>query len=139
MESSTAPEPPLTLLQRREIEVQIVGPLIRGFEAEFGRERTLEVVVGSSPTWPARVVRIWPERSARPRADRLRHLFGLLDSRALDIDALEQDESASPSSRTPPPAMPRCTAPGLGRPLSAPAFLHLAIRPSSRVSTPTSS
>jgi len=36
--------PELTLLQRREIEARIVGPLIRGFEAEFGRERTLEVV-----------------------------------------------------------------------------------------------
>lgn len=36
--------PELTLLQRREIEARIVGPLIRGFESEFGRERTLEVV-----------------------------------------------------------------------------------------------
>lgn len=36
--------PALTLLQRREIEARIVGPLIRAFQAEFGSERTLEVV-----------------------------------------------------------------------------------------------
>lgn len=34
----------LTLLQRREIEAQIVGPLIRAFEAELGRDRTLALV-----------------------------------------------------------------------------------------------
>ncbi len=34
----------LTLLQRREIEARIVGPLIRGFAAELGLEPTLEIV-----------------------------------------------------------------------------------------------
>jgi len=34
----------LPLLERREIEARIVGPLIRGFAAEFGQEKTLEVV-----------------------------------------------------------------------------------------------
>lgn len=34
----------LTLLERREIEARIVGPLLRGFIDEFGRERTLAVV-----------------------------------------------------------------------------------------------
>ncbi|HWE35774.1 MAG TPA: L-2-amino-thiazoline-4-carboxylic acid hydrolase [Isosphaeraceae bacterium] len=34
----------LTLLGRREIEAKVVGPLVRAFEAEFGRERTLEVL-----------------------------------------------------------------------------------------------
>lgn len=36
----------LTLLERREIEARILGPVIRGFQAEFGPERTLEVVRG---------------------------------------------------------------------------------------------
>ena len=34
----------LTLLQRREIEARIVGPLIRGFADELGTEKTLEIV-----------------------------------------------------------------------------------------------
>lgn len=42
--SAPSEPPPLTLLQRREIEARIVGPLIRGFETELGREKTLEVV-----------------------------------------------------------------------------------------------
>lgn len=36
----------LTLLERREIEARIVGPLIRAVEAEMGTERTLELVRG---------------------------------------------------------------------------------------------
>jgi hypothetical protein len=36
----------LPLLQRREIEARIVGPLIRGFAAELGMERALEIVRG---------------------------------------------------------------------------------------------
>jgi len=43
--SNTAP-PRLTLLDRREIEAKIVGPLVRAFAAEFGDDRTLEVVRG---------------------------------------------------------------------------------------------
>ena len=42
--SDAAAAPKLTLLERREIEARIVGPLVRGFAAEFGRERTLEVL-----------------------------------------------------------------------------------------------
>src|SRR5690348_2831240 len=34
----------LPLLQRREIEARIVGPLIRAFAEEIGRERALEIV-----------------------------------------------------------------------------------------------
>ncbi len=93
MESSTAPEPPLTLLQRREIEVQIVGPLIRGFEAEFGRERTLEVVR-----------RVIADLARQGGADLAREVgeasltaFATCLDRwsaggALEIDVLEQDE-----------------------------------------------
>ena len=38
--------PSLTLLERREIEARVVGPLIRGFADEIGAERALEVVRG---------------------------------------------------------------------------------------------
>jgi hypothetical protein len=38
------PEYRLTLLERREIEARVVGPLIRGFEAAIGREATLAVL-----------------------------------------------------------------------------------------------
>jgi len=38
------PSASLTLLQRRELEAQIVGPLIRAFIAEFGRDRTLQLL-----------------------------------------------------------------------------------------------
>ncbi len=42
--TSGTPSPPLTLLQQREIEARVVGPLIRGFAAELGQEKALEVV-----------------------------------------------------------------------------------------------
>lgn len=34
----------LTLLERREIEARVVGPLVRGFERAFGEKKTLEVL-----------------------------------------------------------------------------------------------
>ncbi|HEY2154355.1 MAG TPA: L-2-amino-thiazoline-4-carboxylic acid hydrolase [Isosphaeraceae bacterium] len=37
-------EPSLTLLQRREIEARIVGPLVRGFVDAMGRDAALAVV-----------------------------------------------------------------------------------------------
>ncbi len=48
---ATGPTPPddrprLTLLQQREIEASIVGPLVRAFAGEFGAEKTLELVRG---------------------------------------------------------------------------------------------
>ncbi len=36
--------PALPLLQQREIEARIVGPLIRAFSSEFGQEKTLQLV-----------------------------------------------------------------------------------------------
>jgi L-2-amino-thiazoline-4-carboxylic acid hydrolase len=36
--------PPIPLLQRREIEAKIVGPLIRGFVEAMGRDAAVEVV-----------------------------------------------------------------------------------------------
>jgi hypothetical protein len=38
------PTDKITLLERRTIEAQIVGPLLLAFSAEFGQERTLAVV-----------------------------------------------------------------------------------------------
>jgi hypothetical protein len=38
------PASQLTLLERRELEAAIVGPLIRGFIAKFGQEASLDVV-----------------------------------------------------------------------------------------------
>jgi len=42
--NETNPADRLTILERREIEARIAGPLIRGFQEELGPERTLEVV-----------------------------------------------------------------------------------------------
>ena len=39
-----APKPRLPLIEQREIEARIVGPLIRAFAAEIGEARTLEIV-----------------------------------------------------------------------------------------------
>ncbi len=43
---SNEPMPPISLLQRREIEAKIVGPLIRGFIEAMGRDAALGVVRG---------------------------------------------------------------------------------------------
>ena len=42
--SMTDPSPRLPLLQQREIEARIVGPLVRAFAAELGEEKTLALV-----------------------------------------------------------------------------------------------
>ena len=48
--TAPSPSPPatggpgLTLIAQREIEAKIVGPLVRGFIAELGHDRALEVV-----------------------------------------------------------------------------------------------
>lgn len=36
--------PEISLLQRREIEARIVGPLVRAFSSEFGESKTIEIV-----------------------------------------------------------------------------------------------
>ena len=42
--ASVVPGPGLSLLAQREVEAKIVGPIVRGFIAELGPERALEVV-----------------------------------------------------------------------------------------------
>ena len=34
----------IPLLQQREIEMKVIGPLVRAFAAEFGEEKTYEIV-----------------------------------------------------------------------------------------------
>lgn len=46
MSTPSADKPRLPLLQQREIEARIVGPLVRAFADEFGREKTIDLVRG---------------------------------------------------------------------------------------------
>ena len=44
---TTPADPPgLTLLQRREIEARVIGPLVRAMAAEVGEARALEILRG---------------------------------------------------------------------------------------------
>jgi len=85
------PMPKLPLIEQREIEARIVGPLIRAFAAEIGEERTLEIV------------RILIRRLAREAGNNLalavgeqtleafaRGLDRWRENGALEIDLLEQ-------------------------------------------------
>jgi hypothetical protein len=91
MSSNATPPPHLTLLQRREIEAKIVGPLILGFIEAMGRDAALEVV--------GRVIVGLAREGGADLATRLgdaslEAFAGALDlwreSGALEIDLLEQ-------------------------------------------------
>jgi hypothetical protein len=91
MSSDATPPPHLTLLQRREIEAKIVGPLILGFIEAMGRDAALEVV--------GRVIVGLAREGGADLATRLgdaslEAFAGALDlwreSGALEIDLLEQ-------------------------------------------------
>lgn len=91
MSSDDALPPRLTLLQRREIEARIVGPLIRAFASEIGEAETLEVVRGVV----ARLAREGgADLAAAIGAHTLDAFAGSLDrwkeGGALEIDVLEQ-------------------------------------------------
>lgn len=86
-----ADEPNLTLLQRREIEARIVGPLVRAVAEELGEARTLELV--------RRVVADLARQSGADLAARLGEatltafascLDRWKEGGALEIDLLEQ-------------------------------------------------
>ncbi len=84
-------KPRLPLLEQREIEAKIVGPLVRAFAAEIGKERTLDIVAG--------VIRQLARQSgadlARLLGDQTLELFARSLDRwrengSLEIDLLEQ-------------------------------------------------
>jgi len=95
MSSSTSqtPSPALTLLQRREIEAKIVGPLIRGFAAEIGSEKAIEIVrrviVNLAHEAGANLASELGEASLAAFA---RGLDRWKEGGALEIDILEQSE-----------------------------------------------
>jgi hypothetical protein len=87
----SAEEPRLPLLDRREIEARIVGPLVRAFAAEVGEERALTIV--------GRVIRELAHQSgadlARLLGEQTLEVFASALDRwrengALEIDLLEQ-------------------------------------------------
>ena len=92
----TVPPPPtngpgLSLLAQREVEAKIVGPLVRGFIAELGHDRALEVVrhvvAGLARDRGAELARAVGESSLRAFAadiDRWR------EGGALEIEFLER-------------------------------------------------
>ena len=84
-------KPGLPLLQQREIEARIVGPLLRAFAAELGQERALEIV--------GNVIRELARESGRDLAQALgectleafaRTLGRWSQNDALQIEVLEQ-------------------------------------------------
>jgi L-2-amino-thiazoline-4-carboxylic acid hydrolase len=84
-------KPTLRLLEQREIEARIVGPLIRAFSDEVGRDRALEIVAGVIRKLAlesgGELARSLGERSLEAFAqsfDRWR------ENGALEIDVLEQ-------------------------------------------------
>src|SRR6185312_9202283 len=84
-------KPRLPLLQQREIEARIVGPLIRAFADEVGRERALEIVAGVirglAREGGADLARSLGERTLEAFAQSLGRWR---ENGALEIDVLEQ-------------------------------------------------
>jgi hypothetical protein len=83
--------PKLPLLEQREIEARIVGPLVRAFAAELGQERALAIV--------GQVIRELARQSGRELAQVLgehtleafaRTLGRWCENGALEIDVLEK-------------------------------------------------
>jgi hypothetical protein len=86
-----AHKPRLALLEQREIEAQIVGPLVRAFAAEVGHERALAIV--------GQIIRELARKSGRELARTLgevtleafsRSLDRWRENGALEIEILEQ-------------------------------------------------
>jgi hypothetical protein len=84
-------KPKLPLLEQREIEARIVGPLIRAFSEEVGGERALEIVAAVirelARESGAELARWLGERSLEAFA---RSLDRWRENGALEIDVLEQ-------------------------------------------------
>ncbi len=86
-----ADKPKLPLLQQREIEARIVGPLIRAFAAEVGGDRALEILAGAirelARESGAELARLLGERTLEAFAQSLDRWR---ENGALEIDLLEQ-------------------------------------------------
>jgi hypothetical protein len=84
-------KPRLPLLEQREIEARIVGPLVRAFEKEIGEERTLaivaEVIRGLARESGADLARLLGEQTLEAFA---RSLDRWRENGALELDLLEQ-------------------------------------------------
>ena len=87
------PKPSLPLLQQREIEASIVGPLIRAFSEELGNERTLailqRVITSLAKQGGAELARKLGDQSLAAFA---RSLDRWSEQGALEIEILEQSE-----------------------------------------------
>ncbi len=89
-----AEKPRLPLLDQREIEARIVGPLIRAFAAEIGTERALgivrDVIAGLARDSGAALAEMLGDRTL----DAFAHsLSRWRENGALEIDILEQSPS----------------------------------------------
>ena len=86
-----AEKPRLPLLQQREIEARIVGPLVRAFAEELGHDRAVEIVAGVirglARDGGADLARALGESSLEAFA---RSLDRWRENGALEIDILEQ-------------------------------------------------
>ena len=103
---------PLSLLEQREIEARIVGPLIRAVRAELGEEKTLALVRG--------VIAELARQSGAELAQRLGEasLAGVRAAASTAGRKAVRSRSTCSSSRpigsrstSPAAVMPRCTAP----------------------------
>ena len=86
-----AEKPRLALLDQRELEARIVGPLIRAFAAEIGEERALvivrEVIAGLARQSGAELAQVLGEQTLDAFA---RSLSRWRENGALEIEILEQ-------------------------------------------------
>jgi hypothetical protein len=84
-------KPKLPLLEQREIEARVVGPLVRAFEKEIGPERTLsivsEVIRGLARESGADLARLLGEQTLEAFAQSLDRWR---EHGALELDLLEQ-------------------------------------------------
>jgi len=86
--------PRLTLLDQREIEARIVGPIIQAFGEELGQERTIEILGGVI----RELARQGGANLARQLGETTLEVFASTLDRwrekgALEIDVLRQDEA----------------------------------------------
>jgi hypothetical protein len=87
-------KPRLPLLDQRELEARIVGPLIRAFAAEIGDERALvivrEVIAGLARESGAELAQVLGEQTLEAFAQSLARWR---ENGALEIEVLEQSPS----------------------------------------------